>query len=98
MKLLLVHGRSQGGKDPVKLQDEWMEALGKGLKMAGLTLPAGTEVKFPFYGDQLDEFARQFDLPADPAVAPKGSPVLDEYTKFRTDIAKEIAGASWTGS
>lgn len=93
MKLLLVHGRSQGGKDPVKLQDEWMDALGKGLKAAGLSLPAGTEVKFPFYGDKLDEFVRQFELPADPAVAPKGSPVLDEYAKFRADVAREIAGA-----
>ena len=91
MKLLLVHGRSQGGKDPVKLQDEWMEALGKGLLRAGLTLPPGTEVKFPFYGDQLDDFVRQFDLPADPAVAPKGSPILNDYTKFRIDVAKEMA-------
>lgn len=91
MKLLLVHGRSQGGKDPVKLEAEWMDSLRKGFDRAGLRLPPGTEVKFPFYGDQLDEFVRQFELPADPAIAPKGSPVLDDYAKFRLDVAKEIA-------
>lgn len=91
MRILLVHGRSQGGKDPLKLKAEWLECLEKGLKRAGLTLPQDTKVDFPFYGDQLDEFVRQFDLPADPAVAPKGSPVVDEYAEFRRQVAQEIA-------
>jgi hypothetical protein len=91
MKLLLVHGRSQGGKDPVKLKTEWMEALSRGLTKAGLNLPAATEVGFPFYGDQLDEFVRQFDLPADPAIIPKGSSTFNEYAEFRRQVATEMA-------
>jgi hypothetical protein len=90
MKLLLVHGRSQGGKDPVKLRAEWLGALAQGLKKAGLALPPDVAVDFPFYGDVLDEFVRQFDLPADPAIVPKGSPVFDEYAAFRDQVAREL--------
>ncbi len=90
MRLLLVHGRSQGGKDPVKLQSEWLGALAKGLQKTGLVLPSGTEIDFPFYGDRLDEFVRQFKLPADPTIIPKGSPVFDEYAAFRANVAEEM--------
>lgn len=55
MKLVLVHGRAQGGKDPEKLQKDWMAALGKGMAKAGVALPDGVEATFPFYGDKLDE-------------------------------------------
>ena len=54
MRLLLVHGRSQGGKDPVSLKAEWLGALNKGLQKSGLSLPENIEIDFPFYGDQLD--------------------------------------------
>jgi len=90
MRLLLVHGRSQGGKDPVKLKAEWLDALGKGLQKAGLAMPAGIDVDFPFYGDRLDEFVRQFELPADPAIVPKGSPVFDEFAEFRREIVDDM--------
>jgi hypothetical protein len=87
---LLVHGRSQGGKDPVKLKAEWLSALDKGLSKAGLAMPSGVDVDFPFYGDKLDDFVRQFELPADPAIVPKGSPVFDEYAEFRAEVANEM--------
>src|SRR5215831_4147733 len=90
MRLLLVHGRSQGGKDPVKLKAEWLDALNRGLQSAGLAMPADIGIDFPFYGDRLDEFVRQFELPADPAIIPKGSPVFDEYAAFRAEVAIEM--------
>lgn len=90
MRLLLVHGRSQGGKDPVKLKAEWLDALTKGLQRIGQTLPKDIEIDFPFYGDKLDDFVRQFELPADPAFVPKGSPVFDECGDFRREIAEEM--------
>jgi hypothetical protein len=82
MRLLFVHERSQGGKDPIKLKATWLEALQKGLKASGLALPTNLIIDFPFYGDRLDDFVRQLELPADPAIAPKGSPVFDEYASF----------------
>jgi hypothetical protein len=90
MRLLLVHGRDQQGQDPVKLKADWLAALGKGLQKSGLMLPADVEVDFPFYGDKLDAFTRQLDLPSDPAAVAKGSPVFDEYHEFRRQIADEM--------
>jgi hypothetical protein len=96
MRLLLVHGRSQGGQDPVKLKTDWVSALEKGLQKAGLALPAGIEIDFPFYGDKLDDFVRQFELPADPAIVPKGSPVFDEFAAFRAEVANEMSDKAGT--
>jgi hypothetical protein len=90
MKLLFVHGRSQGGKDPVKLQSEWLSALTAGLEKANLSLPPSVQIDFPFYGDRLDQLAQAFDLPADPAVLPKGSPAFDEFAAFKADVAAEM--------
>lgn len=90
MRLLLVHGRSQGGKDPIKLKEEWLAALTAGLDKAGSTLPDNLEIDFPFYGDKLDEFVRAFELPADPAIVPKGSPAFDDFAAFRAEIADEM--------
>jgi hypothetical protein len=90
MRLLFVHDRSQGGKDPVKLREEWVGAFAKGLEKAGAALPPKVEVDFPFYGDKLDEFVQAFELPTDPAVIPKGSPAFDDFAAFRSKIADEM--------
>jgi len=90
MRLLFVHGRSQGGKNPETLKEVWLDALEKGLDRAGLKLPTHIDVSFPYYGDRLDKFAADFELPADPAVVPKGSPVFDDYAQFRAEVADEM--------
>lgn len=90
MRLMFVHGRSQGGKVPSDLCAAWLEALGKGLDAAGLSLPGGIEVDFPFYANRLDKFVSDFELPADPAFVPKGSPVFDEYAAFKAEVADEM--------
>jgi hypothetical protein len=82
MRLLLVHGRSQGGKDPTTLKAQWLEALTKGLSKSGLQMPPDVQVDFPFYGDRLDEFIRQYDLAEAAGIAPKGSPTFDEFSSF----------------
>lgn len=90
MRVMFVHGRSQGGKVPADLEATWMGALREGMEKAGLTLPVGVEVDFPFYADDLDRFVEAFALPADPAFAPKGSPVFDEYTEFKARVVDEM--------
>ncbi|MBB4219236.1 hypothetical protein FHT79_006467 [Rhizobium sp. BK212] len=90
MRLLFVHGRSQGGKNPETLKEVWFDALKKGLDRAGLSLPTHVDVSFPYYGDSLDKFVADFELPADPAVVPKGSPVFDDYAQFRAEVADEM--------
>jgi hypothetical protein len=94
MRMLLVHGRSQGGQDPIKLKTDWLGALNKGLQKAGLAMPASVEFDFPFYGDRLDEFVREFELPADPAIIPKGSSEFDEFAEFRRAVTDEMRAKS----
>jgi hypothetical protein len=84
MRLLLVHGRDQQGQDPDQLKADWLAALDKGLQKSNLM------VDLPFYGDVLDKFARQFELPAEAAVIPRGSPVFDEFHEFRRQVADEM--------
>lgn len=56
--LVFVHGRAQEGKDSLALKDEWLTALGAGLRMAGLPMVAtDATTHFPYYGDTLAELA-----------------------------------------
>lgn len=86
MRLVLVHGRSQQGKDPVQLKEQWVSALREGLQKQGLDLPAAVEVILPFYGDRLDEFAKQFDIPLSEDITTRGGDVAPEYLEFRADM------------
>ncbi|MER8565084.1 lipase family protein [Mesorhizobium sp. M0924] len=90
MRLMLVHGRSQGGKVPADLEATWMKTLREGLKKAGLEFPNNVEIDFPFYADRLDDFVKDYELPADPAFMPKGSPVFDEYAAFKAQVVDEM--------
>jgi hypothetical protein len=54
MKLIMIHGRDQQGKDPKELRKTWIDTLKKGLHKSGLSLPDELEIIFPFYGDLLD--------------------------------------------
>ncbi|MBI4220126.1 MAG: alpha/beta hydrolase [Chloroflexi bacterium] len=86
MKLVLVHGRSQQGKDPRRLQGEWVPALTEGLAKSALQIPKDAKIVFPFYGDRLDEFARQFELPLGVEVTAKGGAKDREYLEFRAEM------------
>lgn len=60
--LVLIHGRSQQGKDSKALKQEWLDALHEGLRAAGsdVTVPAD-KVRFPYYGDTLDDLVRDVE-------------------------------------
>lgn len=90
MNLLLIHGRSQGGKDKVKLQQEWLEALDKGLKKSNLTMPRDVRVLFPFYAAVLDEFVTRFDMSIGNEVTAKGGAMDNDYAEFRAQVAEEM--------
>jgi hypothetical protein len=53
MRLVLVHGINQQGKDPEALRRAWVDDLERGLGRPGAL--AGVEVVMPFYGDELFE-------------------------------------------
>jgi hypothetical protein len=90
MKLVMVHGRNQQGKNPAQLQQEWETALKTGLQKQGLHLPAELEISFPFYGDRLGGFAAQWDIPLSEDITAKGGNVDAEYLKFRAELVEAM--------
>lgn len=90
VRLVLVHGRSQQGLNPADLQSNWLETLRRGAAKINRTLPERLDVIFPYYGDKLDEFARQFDLPLTTDIQAKGSPVNTDFLNFQAQVAEEM--------
>ena len=90
VRLVLVHGRSQQGRDPAELQSIWMETLRRGAAKIERTLPAGVEVAFPYYGDKLDQLARESEIPLTTDVQAKGNPVNDDFLKFQAAVAEAM--------
>lgn len=55
-QLVFVHGRAQERLDSIALKKEWIDAWQAGLDKAGLAMPiAETDVRFPYYGDTLEQ-------------------------------------------
>jgi hypothetical protein len=91
MKLILIHGRAQQGKDPVVLQRTWEDAFEEGLRNAGLARPPGVTVEFPYYGDTLDDLVRQLDTPLVADVIKRGAKQDDAEASFRGEFLEEVA-------
>src|SRR5438094_864145 len=90
MKVVMVHGRSQQGKDPVELEKTWRDALTYGLARANAELAPDTEFVFPFYADELDRLVKEVDAPLADTVIVRGN--IDPTNKdLRGEILKELA-------
>jgi len=89
-KLLLVHGRGQQGLNPETLKTNWMDTLGRGATKLGLTVPSDIDVAFPYYGDTLDKFTRQFDIPLTSDIQARGTQQDDEFLAFQAEFAEEV--------
>lgn len=53
VQLVFLHGRSQQGKDPVRLRASWTAGLNSGLTLANMSPVDLQAAWFPFYGDRL---------------------------------------------
>lgn len=89
-RLVLVHGRGQQGQDPAHLKSEWMHALHRGARALGQPLPAAIEVALPFYGDVLDGFTRQYDIPLTSDIQTRGAAVDEEFLAFQAELAESL--------
>ena len=90
-KLVFVHGRSQQGKDPVALKSTWIQALRKGAEAVGMDIPANLDIAFPFYGDVLDDFTKQLNLPLTTDIQAKGEGIANEdFLQFQAEIADDL--------
>ena len=93
-ELVLVHGRSQEGKDSIALKKEWIDTLKEGLKKSNLQLPIPeSSVRFPFYGDALYDLTK--GVPAEEAAkivvrGPAGE-VDPELQTFVAEVMAEVA-------
>lgn len=90
MRILMIHGRSQGGKDPDKLKAIWIKTLEKGFSKAKQPFPQQVSVDFPFYADRLDYFTAQSSLPTPDDVLAKGSGQDKEFEEFMKSALTEI--------
>jgi len=88
-KLLLVHGRGQGGSKAEVLKAQWMASLARGAQNAHLSVPAALDVAFPFYGDQLDRFVKNAELPLTSEAHARGD-LPDDYLQFQGEVAEQI--------
>lgn len=90
VRLLFVHGRGQGGENPSQLRSIWLATLSRGGRKLVRELPAELEVAFPYYGDTLDNFSRQFEIPLTSDIQTRGSPVNEEFLRFQGEIAEAL--------
>jgi hypothetical protein len=90
MKLVMVHGREQGGRNPKELTKEWVDALSYGLSRANSALPRGTEVLSPYYGDILQRLVSEIDTVLSSQAMAKGAQA-DIDRAFRGEMLQEIA-------
>ncbi|ROS73404.1 hypothetical protein [Cellulomonas sp. PhB143] len=105
--LVLVHGRSEQGRDPAVLRAQWLDALRTGVAAAGAdpALPALADdaVRLPYYADVLETAVRdeQAATASDAATSPVSEPDLAtllgpperrEFVLAVLDEARRVAG------
>jgi hypothetical protein len=91
MRLIFIHGRAQGNKDPGVLKAHWESALWNGLRAGGLDHLSNVEVAFPFYGKRLDELVEILNSPLVEDVHYRGSASDHRETTFRGELLTELA-------
>lgn len=92
-ELVFVHGRAQEGKDSVALKKEWIDAWKAGLAKSGLSLPIPEDrIRFPYYGDTLDQLVSGADESTAADVVVRGVEGNKEEEEFIRAILQEIQG------
>jgi pimeloyl-ACP methyl ester carboxylesterase len=88
--LVLVHGRAQGGKDPIQLRQIWLDTLAAGLGSNRASQLSKFEIRFPFYGDTLDELvSRMTNVPVDLTMRGDPAGIDPGFLEFEREIAEE---------
>ena len=90
MRLLFVHGIAQGGRDPETVKSEWLSSLEKGFKRAGVTKPADLAIDLPFFGNDLDRFAAEMNVPTAEEIVAKGANPDEAYAIFRDAMTEQM--------
>ncbi|HET9575343.1 MAG TPA: hypothetical protein VFP04_03015 [Nitrospira sp.] len=94
LRLVLVHGRAQQGRDPSGLKSNWLNTLRRGALKLGRTLPDTIDVAFPYYGDALDKFIRKYNVPLASGMQTSRSKADDEFLVFQAECAEAFRRGS----
>jgi hypothetical protein len=88
-QLVFIHGRAQQGKDSIALKAEWVQSFKDGLGISGLSIPiAETDIRFPYYGDTLDDLVSGSEEVADVIV--RGTGASQEERDFIRGVLEEV--------
>ncbi len=89
-KLVFIHGRAQQKKDSLALKGEWIAAFRQGLAKNNLQLPIPEQdIRFPYYGDTLDQLVAGASL-ADAAKVIIRGPQSQAERAFLQDVLEEV--------
>lgn len=92
--LVFVHGRAQQKKDSLALKNEWIDSLKAGLAKSGLALSLTDDrIRFPFYGDTLDQMAHGLGSADAADVIVRGLNLSDEEEAFFEAYLREMVAA-----
>lgn len=92
MKLVLIHGRDQQGKDSAILKQQWIDTWSEGLAKSGLAIPKDLLIEFPFYGDILNDIVHGGDITsAVEGAVKRGSNGASPESVFIGELLTELA-------
>lgn len=94
----MVHGRSQGGKDPVRLRDAWVETLRRGFARAELPWLQEAAFDFPYYGDALDRLAAGARAMVSGDATERATAEDPGFDAFLRETLREIGAGAGIGS
>src|SRR3974390_1409316 len=90
LPLVLVHGRGHKRLDPAELKSHWLNTLRRGAQKLGRTLSDTIEVAFPYYGDALDRYIQNYNIPLTSDIQTRGGKVDDEFLVFQAECAETL--------
>jgi hypothetical protein len=92
-RLVLVHGRDQGGKDEQQLKKTWVATLKKGLGPQRAKILEQVDIRFPFYGTKLDELVAKLDeaMPADVLTTGDAGNADSDFIVFQQLVLERVA-------
>ena len=90
MKIVLIHGRAQGGRSSQQILEQWVPGLKAGMLAAGLTLDPSIPIVVPFYGDVLDSMSEQA-IRFRPEVVTRGTPPPGDVDEVTAAMIEQMA-------
>jgi hypothetical protein len=93
-ELILIHGRSQQGKDAGELKETWIAALQEGIAGAGLQLDLDdAHVHLPFYGNTLIQLVNKSETVESIVIKGGKDSVGDAEAQLMAQVVGELLAA-----